>query len=74
MLVEKQVRTNRPKRQSESSEQLCKTPYGFENFGSKLFGYRFFFIFKSLWNNWNNIVLTGLRMKPTKDINYILVE
>ena len=29
---------------------------------------------KYIWNNWHTIVLTGVRMKPPKEINYALAE
>ena len=44
------------------------------NCGSKVVGSRHFFLSKSLWNNWYTIVLIGERMKPPKDISYVLVE
>ena len=44
------------------------------NYGSKLFASRGFLLSKSLCNNWYAIVLTGVRMKPPKDINYISFE
>ena len=45
-----------------------------KNFGLKLVGSSQFLLSKSLWNNWHTIVLTGMSMKPTNKINYILVE
>ena len=42
--------------------------------GSKVVGYRRFFLSKSLSNNWNTIVLTRVRTKTSKNINFALVE
>ena len=41
--------------------------------GSKVFVSRRFFLSKSLWNNRHTIVLTTVRIKTTKEINYVLV-
>ena len=44
------------------------------NCGSKLFVYMRFFLSGSLWNYCHTMVFTGVRMKPSKSIKYVLVE
>ena len=67
-------RTTPLRLQSLSSKQLCKKSYGFKNCGPKVFLSRRSFLSKSFWNNCNTVVLTGLMMKPPKEIKYFLVE
>ena len=52
----------------------CEKNMDLNNCGSKLVGYRHFFLYKYLCNNCNTIFLTGARMKPPKEINHLLVE
>ena len=63
-----------PKWKSESGEQCFLNNMDFKNYGSKVVGSRQFFLSKSLWNERNTIFLTGVRMKPPKNINCVLVE
>ena len=43
-----------------------------KNCGSKVVGSSCFPFYKFIWNDWDTIVLTGARMKPPKDIKYVL--
>ena len=42
--------------------------------GSEVVGYRRFLLSKYIWNNWYTIAPKGVRLKPPKDINNVLVE
>ena len=44
-----------------------------KNCGSKLFGSRHFPPSKHIWNECNTIVLTGVRIKPPKNIRYVSI-
>ena len=55
--------------------KICvKNNMDFKKCGSKVVGFRHFYISKYLCNNRHTIFLTGGRMKPPKEINYVLVE
>ena len=46
----------------------------FKNCGSKIVKSSQFFLSKYLCNNWHDIFLTEVGIKPPKDINYVSIE
>ena len=52
----------------------CVKNMDMKNCGTKVVGSTRFFLSKYLLNNWNTIVLKGVRIKPPKEINYVLFE
>ena len=51
-----------------------KTTWLKKNCKPKVIGSRLLFLSKSLFNSWDDIVLTGVIMNPANDIDFVLLE
>ena len=58
----------------KSANCFVKNNMDLKSCGSKVVGSRRFSLSKYFWNDLHTIFLTGTRMKPPQDTNYVLVE
>ena len=73
MLVERQVRTTLLNDKVKAVKSQGKN-MDLMKYVSKVVEYRLSTISKSIWNDWHTIFLTGVVIKTTKYIKYVLVE